>query len=283
MAGKHLAGKPAVRGHGTKKHSSTAINNHQPPLVTTRHKQVKLVSWNIRAGGGKRAEGIVKQIDDWQADIVALSEFRGTEASQWIAKRLYESGFTFQRTTVDLQNPAVNSLLVASRWPLRTVNLKHAPENPRRWLHVNVSSPQPVAVIAVHVPNRSSGYKYPFLDSVIDTISHWRGPPAIIMGDTNSGCIEIDEESPAFNKIEDQWIKKMNQLAWQDAYRLLHGNRRDYTWYSPNGRNGFRLDQAFLHPSLHHRLKRFDYIWGGDTSIRREALSDHASIVMEII
>ena len=243
---------------------------------------MRLISWNIRAGGGKRAPGIVKQIRHWQADIVALSEFRGTEASQWIADELRASGLHHQRTTVDPLNPTVNSLLLASRWPLRIIDTKHAPDNPRRWLHVKLASPDPIAIIAIHIPNRSTGHKYPFLNAVIDTVTHWRGPPAIIMGDTNSGCINIDEESPAFNKIEDQWINTMNDLQWKDAFRLLHGNKRDFTWYSPNGRNGFRLDQAFLHPSLHSKLKQFDYIWGGDTSKRRENLSDHASIVMDI-
>lgn len=243
---------------------------------------MRLVSWNIRAGGGKRAEGIVKQIQDWQPDIVALSEFRGTEASVWIAAQLKSLGLYYQRTTTDPSNPAVNSLLLASRWPLRIVNLKNAPKNPRRWLHANVASPVPITVIAIHIPNRSTGLKYPFLDATINTIKQWRGPPAVILGDTNSGCIDIDEESPAFNKIEDQWIRTMDQLQWKDAFRHLHKNKRRFTWYSPNGRNGFRLDQAFLHPALHSKLNRFDYIWGGDTSVRRDILSDHASIVMDL-
>jgi len=120
------------------------------------------------------------------------------------------------------------------------------------------------------------------MDSIVETITHWRGPAALLIGDTNSGCIDIDEESPAFNKIEDQWIKTMEQLQWRDAFRLLHGNNRDYTWYSPNGRNGFRLDQAFLHPELHQHLTRFNYLWGGDTRLRREVLSDHAAIILDL-
>jgi len=243
---------------------------------------VRLISWNIRAGGGKRAAGIVKQLHAWQADIIALSEFRATDASRWIAEELKATGFPHQRTTIDPVNPAVNSLLLASRYPLRTVSLRHSPDNQRRWLHANVASPLPIAVMAIHIPNRATGLKYPFLNSVTETVKHWRGPPAIVMGDTNSGCIDIDEESPAFNKIEDQWIRTMSDLNWKDAHRMLHGDERAYTWYSPNGRNGFRLDQAFLHPALHNHLKRFSYIWGGDTSVRRENLSDHAAMLFDL-
>lgn len=259
-------------------YATSILNEPRPHNTST----MRLVSWNIRAGGGKRAAGIVKQIQDWQPDIIALSEFRGTAASCWIAAELQSCGFRYQRTTVDPANPAANSLLLASRWPLRTSTIKNAPDNPRRWLHTNIASPNPITVIAIHIPNRSTGLKYPFLDAVINTVKNWRGPPAIILGDTNSGCIDIDEESPAFNKVEDQWIKTMNLLHWKDAFRHLNNNKRAYTWYSPNGRNGFRLDQAFMHPALHGKLKRFEYIWGGDTSERRETLSDHAAIVMDL-
>ena len=243
---------------------------------------MRLIAWNIRAGGGKRAEGIVAQLNAWQPDIIALSEFRATPASQWIADQLQSLGFTHQRTTTDKNNPAINSLLLASRWPLRTVTLKHAPDNDRRWLHANIDAPQPIAIVAIHIPNRSSGLKYPFLDAVIESVKHWRGRPAVIMGDTNSGCIDLDEESPAFNKIEDRWFKTMEALNWKDGFRMLHGDTRDYTWYSPNGRNGFRLDQAFFHPTLHNKLATIQYIWGGNTTLRREDLSDHAAIVIDL-
>jgi len=243
---------------------------------------LRIISWNIRAGGGRRAEGIVSQLLQWQPDIIALSEFRGTDASQWIASELRTHGYPHQRTTTDRDNPATNALLLAARWPLRSVNLKHAPTNKRRWLHVNIASPTPIAVIAIHIPNRSTGLKYPFMESATNVVKQWRGPAAVLLGDTNSGCIDIDEESPAFNKIEDQWIKNMNELQWKDAFRLLHGNTRDYTWYSPNGRNGFRLDQAFIHPALHNRITTFEYAWGGNTEVRREELSDHAAIILDI-
>ena len=243
---------------------------------------MKIVSWNIRAGGGKRAAGIVEQLLAWQPDVIALSEFRATEASVWITSELYKHGYIHQRTTADPAQAAINALLVASRWPLRQVKLKHAPTNEKRWLHLNVSAEKTFALMAMHIPNRSTGLKYPFMDSVTGIVKNWRGPPAILLGDTNSGCIGTDEESPAFNKIEDQWIKTLNQLRWADAFRLLHGETPAYTWYSPNGRNGFRLDQAFIHPSIHTGLQTFEYVWGGQPNKRLECLSDHAAIVMEI-
>jgi len=243
---------------------------------------LRVVSWNIRAGGGVRAQQIASQLDTWQTDIAVLLEFRGTDASTQLAASLADNGLHHQRNTVDTQNPAVNSVLIASRWPLRRIRLNHAPDNPRRWLHVNVAAPIPFALMGIHIPNRSTGHKYPFMSSVIDIASRWRGPPAIIAGDTNSGRIGLDEESPAFNKTEDSWIQQLQKLRWTDIYR--HQSRHDspYTWYSPNGRNGFRLDQMFLEPRLLLRQSSFCQIWGGNTTERREDLSDHAALLLDI-
>lgn len=242
---------------------------------------MRIVAWNIRAGGGVRAGNIAGQLRDWQPDIVALSEFRGTDPSQSIAENLKAAGLKYQKTTVDPQNPAVNALFVASHWPLRTVRLHRAPDNPScRWLHVNVRSPEPMSVCAVHIPNRVGGLKYPFMDSIAEVVRRWRGPRAILIGDTNSGRIGIDEESRAFNGVEDRWLQLMETLNWRDAFRMVHRDKREFTWYSPNGRNGFRLDQAFLHPKLAANLSRVRYDWGD--GMRRDALSDHAAIVLDL-
>ncbi len=244
---------------------------------------LRIVSWNIRAGGGVRAQGIVDQLHQWQPDVIALSEFRATDASCWIAEQLHALGFIYQRSTANPEEAAVNALLVASRWPLRRVNVQHAPANEKRWLHVNVTAPDTtLAIMAMHIPNRSSGLKYPFMESVVNLVQHWRGPKAVLLGDTNSGRIKIDEESPAFNQTEDTWINTLNLLGWADAFRLYAGDSREYTWYSPNGKNGFRLDQAFLHPTLHNHLIRFKHVWGGQPHANQHCLSDHAAMIVEL-
>lgn len=244
---------------------------------------MRLVSWNIRAGGGVRVPGIATQITGWQPDVVALSEFRGTPASTGLAGQIAaEAGLIHQRSTTDAQNRALNALMIASRWPLRVVQHARRPDNAQRWLHVRVAAPSPFDLIAVHVPNRVTGLKYPFLDAITQVADQLGdGSPALIVGDTNSGRIDIDEESPAFNRIEDEWLQTMERLGWRDGYRYLRGRRRQYTWYSPNGRNGFRLDQAFINGGLLDRLKNVRHVWAGASRQRREILSDHASLLMD--
>jgi exodeoxyribonuclease-3 len=243
---------------------------------------LKIVSWNIRAGGGVRAQSIVDYLLRERPDVIALSEFRGTAASTSIADALALCGYPYQRTTVDKLQPALNSLLLASRYPLRRLRLSRAPDCTARWLAVNVYAPQPVCIMALHVPNRHTGRKYPFLASVLEVVSHWRGLPAVVVGDTNSGCIKIDEETRTFNRIEDAWITSLNHRGWRDAFRLLRPDAREFTWYSPNGRNGFRLDQMFVHPRLVPEVRGFTHQWVGATARRREVVSDHAALLLEL-
>jgi exonuclease III len=244
---------------------------------------MRIVAWNIRAGGGERAEAIGRQIERWTADVVALSEFRATEPSCALAARLAACGLSHQLTTADARRPAANSLLVAARWPLRRLRLRAAPLEPGRWLAAAVIAPLPLIVGAMHVPNRVSGRKYPFLDAVLGCALRWRHGPALLVGDTNSGRRDIDEEASAFSVQEEGWIDGLAACGWLDAFRHLQADARAYTWYSPNGRNGFRIDQAFVNAALLSRLRKAAYAWGGHVRReRRDALSDHAALLVDL-
>ena len=243
---------------------------------------MRIVSWNIRAGGGRRVEQIAAQLQRWSPDVVALSEFRATPPSRWLGEALAGLGLANQRTTADPTSPASNRLLVASRWSLRRIAIRNAPELDR-WLLVGVAAPRRFALGAMHVPNRVTGRKYPYLDAVLALARRWRGGPALLAGDTNCGRIGIDEESPAINRREDTWMADLVAAGWSDAFRGVHGDKRAYTWYSPNAGNGFRLDQAFVNRTLFPQLVNAHYEWGlSERGGRRDALSDHAALIVEL-
>jgi len=249
---------------------------------------VRIISWNIRAGGGSRIRAIADQISRWGADVVALSEFRGTPPSADLARALADRGLTHQLCTASVHLPRVNALLVASRWPVARVRLRSAPiADPGRWLLAEVAGPVPISLGAMHVPNRVTGRKFHFLDAVLGVAHTWRRGPALLVGDTNSGLIDLDEEVPAFNTEEDGWIRGLEAAGWADAFRFLRGTERAYTWYSPNGGNGFRIDQAFVNRPLRPRLSSARYVWGASAEPavdppRRHALSDHAALLVDL-
>lgn len=244
---------------------------------------IRIVHWNIRAGGGTRSAGVAQQLHEWAPDVAVLTEFRGTPPSARIADALADIGLSFQISTAVRRRPAENRMFVASRWPLRRIGLRRAPTEPGKWVLAKVVCDRPFTLGVMHVPNAVSGRKYVYHDAVLEVVRRWRGGPAMLIGDTNSGRVGIDEEVPVFGPREDGWMAALERAGWRDAYRYLRGDERAYTWYSPNGRNGFRLDQAFVNRKLLPRLIDTRYEWAlrvGDP--RRDALSDHAAQIVEL-
>ena len=241
---------------------------------------MRIVFWNIMAGGGKRAEAIASQILAWNPAIVALAEFRATPPSQAIASQLSAHGLSHQVTTADLSSHARNALLLASRYPLEIIQPKLSPQPAHRWLLADIQTPSSLIMGAMHIPNMHTGLKIPYHQTLLSLVEGWGNSPALFMGDTNSGIPDIDEEAPAFTRHEEAFMRSMELAGWHDAFRKLHGQKRAYTWYSPNGKNGFRLDQAFVNTALIHRVQAFEYVWGQAPSFRQ--LSDHAAILLDI-
>src|SRR6266704_1967980 len=66
---------------------------------------MRIVAWNIRAGGGQRVGAIGRQLERWAPDVVALSEFRATAPSLAVAATLAEAGLPHQLTTADPARP----------------------------------------------------------------------------------------------------------------------------------------------------------------------------------
>jgi exonuclease III len=119
---------------------------------------------------------------------------------------------------------------------------------------------------------------------VLDVARRWSRGAGLLLGDTNSGLPEVDEEVPVFGPREEAWLRALESSGWRDGFRHLHADRRSYTWYSPNGGNGFRLDQAFLSRALLARLRGVRHVWGrprGSSAVR-ESLSDHAAVIVDL-
>lgn len=241
----------------------------------------RLVAWNIRAGGGKRADLIARALIGLAPDVIVLSEFRSGGPSRLIAGDLAAAGFGAQCDTLAETPPNTNTVFVAARAPLRRVGLRHRPTEPGRWLMVREQARR-IAIGAMHIPNQHTGRKPGYHDRVAALAARWTGGPALLVGDTNSGRIGIDEETPVFNRRTHKWFDRLQDAGWQDGFRMLHQNRRDYTWYSHRN-NGFRLDQVFVNPGLARHLKRVEHIWPPhpDAPARRDGLSDHALLCVD--
>jgi exonuclease III len=243
----------------------------------------RVVAWNIRAGGGVRIDRIGETITDLAPDVAVLSEFRATPPSVELAKRLARDGLCHQVSTGHEISMATNGLLIATRTPLSNRQLRRRPTEPGRFKAVKVSLPT-LTIAGMHIPNQHTGRKPQYHDAVLNLMQGWRGGPALFAGDTNSGRSGIDEQTRVFNQKTTAWFDRIEEAGWRDAFRLVHGSRQEFTWYSPGHDNGFRLDQVFVSPQLVERVENVSHIWAEDDrqAHRRDAVSDHAALVVDL-
>ncbi|MEM7208416.1 MAG: endonuclease/exonuclease/phosphatase family protein [Pseudomonadota bacterium] len=244
------------------------------------------MSWNIRAGGGKRIGCILDNLIRWQPDVICLNEFRGTPPSLDLACALVSCGFPFQRNTVNASDKAKNALLIASAIPIKRTWRKGMPDNAERWLSIRLNRVLPIFLGIMHIPNYTHPHlKYPFMQAVLELQKRWRSSPAIFLGDTNCGKRGIDEEqySSVLFRREHDWMENIESNRWVDIYRHFHGSRREFTWYSHRN-NGFRLDHAFCNQKMLPAVCSIRYEWGHDPTQakRRDAVSDHAAMIIDL-
>ncbi|MHB8970038.1 MAG: exonuclease/endonuclease/phosphatase family protein [Pirellulaceae bacterium] len=193
---------------------------------------MRLVSWNICHGGGKRVPQIIEQLRVWNADTVGLAEFRGTVPSQAIASELVDMGLTHQHSTVDVNSPNIDRLLLASRRPLAVHEPNGMPDR-GRWIHATLDGDFPLSFVLLWVPNRDkTGIKYQFHNATVASLRTLAGNAVLAFGDTNTGAPGMDDEAPFFNAKEGQWYTNLANAGWVDLWRHRNPDRREYTWHN---------------------------------------------------
>ena len=113
------------------------------------------------------------------------------------------------------------------------------------------------------------------------------GKKIIICGDVNTAHREIDLARPKENEkvsgflpIEREWIDRLIQLGFIDAFRRFHTEGGQYSWwdYKTKARErnvGWRIDYFFISKNLENYLKA--------AFIQSEVMgSDHCPVVIEL-
>ena len=169
-----------------------------------------------------------------------------------------------------------NSLFMAAKVPLTRLSFDDYPLQ-HRFLAARIGETDFSAAL-IHIPNRREGFEHECREKVLQWTRSWSGGPCVILGDTNTGKPDIDEEAKYFNKREGSWMDAMNDVQWVDAWRHLNGEKRVYSWRERRKGNGFRIDQGFVSPDAHHLLESVDYHWFNQPD--GAAPSDHAALVL---
>lgn len=229
---------------------------------------MKVLCWNIRHGGRKNRDRVLERCLHHDADIIVLTEFRKNDVGDFFIQSLREHGW-HHAASGDAE-PKVNTILVASKHPIVEASpLEPSLGKPHRMIDVRLDG---LFLTTVFMPNRKE--KFPYWEAVIETGRNRLGEDALFIGDFNTGRHHLDERGATF--LAAHHMETLEALGFADLWRRENPDKREFTWYSPQAHNGFRLDHAFASPSLAARVSDVRY-----SHLEREAkISDHSALLV---
>jgi exonuclease III len=230
---------------------------------------LRVLTWNIRAGGGARLPRIAEAIAAHQADVLVLTEYRSGDSGLRLRAVLRDQGYAWFSP---VEPPGIrNGVLIATRVKPRLAAhvAEHVPE-PWRMLAVTIDR---VRVFGIYMPNLKA--KIPYWEALIEASTPHAGGRALALGDFNTCRAYVDE--PGATDVTALFLDKILAAGFRDVWRDRFPDRREYSWYSHRG-NGFRIDHAFASARLARRIGdvRYSHVE------RTGGLSDHSALLVEI-
>jgi exodeoxyribonuclease-3 len=230
---------------------------------------IRLLAWNIRAGGGARIARLAAAIERHDAAVLVLSEFRGGEAGRRLVAALAALGY--RHMTADLPPPGRNGVLIAARMAfagLGSADMR-LPE-PYRLLRAGFAG---FRLCGVYLPNLRA--KIPYWEALLASLAAENGSPALAIGDFNT-CRAYLDEAGATDRTA-YFLDRIADIGFCDLWRQRHPDTREFSWYSTRG-NGFRVDHAFLSSGLAARVAAIRY----SHDERVAGLSDHSPLILDL-
>lgn len=225
---------------------------------------MKIISWNIKQGGGKRINSILETIESWEADLLFLIEYRPNSN---LTNGLQKLGYNLTFSQTDTQE---NSILCATK--LENINTVSAPPTipSNHWLEFKLEN---FNILSVQVP--TSGGKYDqnsFWEQLFKYAEANKNQPTLILGDFNA-VFEI--EAPNSNFALGKELEKIIESGWIDLMKNFRPDFQDFTWYS-RSKVGFRLDHALGNSNFLSLVGSVEYLH----KVRKAEISDHSAILI---
>lgn len=227
---------------------------------------IRILSWNIRQGGGTRLLPIMKALDKISAQIVVLSEYRNNTNGIKLRHAAVQQGYRYQMVSGAKKDE--NSVIILSKY---ACNFELFPKSDPVYFHNIIAAEfDAFSVYGMYLPHKK---KHNLFDLMHERIIS-DAKPMIFCGDFNTGINYVDQKGNSF-WYEDE-LKDLDTHC-ADAFRHINGDIRAYSWYSHQG-NGYRYDHSYVHKDLLPVTTACHYL----DPYREEGLSDHAPMILEL-
>jgi exodeoxyribonuclease III len=231
---------------------------------------MKIITWNIRHGGGKRIKDILSVLKRHQdAEVVVLTEFRANANLPILVESLRNLGF--QQIVHPSAEPKNNSVMVASKVKATWKVFPELAEHQQRVVQLSYGECQ---IYGTYFPLKNK--KVPVFDFFLAEAKKQGPENMLIVGDFNTGKHYLDEAGATFYQSE--YLERLEELGLEDLWRAQHGDKRAFSWFSPRKKNGFRIDHMYGGRRLAKQVKDCYY----DQDPLRAGFSDHALMVLEL-
>lgn len=236
---------------------------------------MRLLTWNLQHGGGRRIDRIVECLRPYEADVIVLSEFRNNEPGVALRARLKEEGYGHH--SAPQAAPRANTVLVAARSPFEAVTFPGQMADPALGdftESVMLARFEGLNVFGLYLPGEER--KRPVFDFLLDLPERYLEEDSVLIGDLNTGRHHEDEAGATF--VSAHQFDALLEQGWIDAWRSRNPDAREFSWYSRGHNNGFRLDHALVSPSLNYKATGTCY----SHKEREEGVTDHSLMVLEL-
>jgi exodeoxyribonuclease-3 len=232
---------------------------------------VRIATLNLQHGGGNRVKALCEALDQLDADVLVLTEFRsgprGEELTAWLRARGYCA------VTHSGADARTNSVLVAARvGAISPRPLSATSAHAHRVAELVVGE---TLVVGAYFPGseiKDRFWRTEFLPYMTSRVAR----RCLVLGDFNTGKHFVDESGSTFFSAD--CIDTLERAGWVDPWRARNPMAREYTWFSNVG-NGFRLDHAYASPTLAPEVLNAWY----DHGPRESHVTDHSALVVELV
>lgn len=239
---------------------------------------MRILSWNILQGGGKRAADIAHAIVDFKPDIALFQEFRNGKSAGPILDGCRSLALTNIHTSNSVARK--NTVMIASRYTMECRSWDNALD-PDLAVDVTIDLQSTVSnhtasnslrLLVSHLPQKKA--QIPYLDTLY-RLPVTADDYAMIVGDLNCGIPFEDSDTKSFANTH--IFQSIIGKGWIDSWRSRNNEKKEFSWISSRG-NGYRYDHALCSQLLDSKIKNIWY----EHSVRENRLSDHSALLIDI-
>jgi exodeoxyribonuclease-3 len=235
---------------------------------------MRIISFNANGIRSATEKGFFRWFARQKADVLCLQETKAQE-HQLADKAFLPKGYRAYFRDASTRKGYSGVAIYAKREPdeVRTALGWEAFDEEGRYLEARFGN---LSVVSFYIPSGSSGelrqgFKFESMAFLEPILGQWlaSGRDYVLCGDWNIVRSRLDIRNWTSNQKnsgclprERDWINAMcsDDRCWVDAYRALHAEGQDYTWWSNRGAArandvGWRIDYQFVTPGLRDRLR----------------------------